>query len=334
MKKTVCVVGEGAWGTAIASLLVDNGYRVKLWCNDPGVELTIKKRQENERYLPGITLNSLIEPTHDIEKAVADVEWVFCSTPVPFLRSVLMLAKGSYRESQTWIMLNKGIEQETFMFPTQIIADIFGSSVHTAVVSGPSFARDLIFKQTTGFVVASEDKQCADQVKIMLKNEYTETFFSTDAVGVQACAALKNVIAIGIGVLEGAGYTDNTKAFFLTCGLQEIAHLVTALGGDIATVLGLAGVGDLVLTSMGSQGRNLAIGKRLGQGATVKELKRSAGTLPEGINTITSIYHLMQQQKIIMPVHQALYHVVIDGDPVTELIDVLSNYAATGVVEK
>jgi glycerol-3-phosphate dehydrogenase (NAD(P)+) len=324
MKQPICVIGEGAWGTAIASVLADNGHPVKLWCHDPHVAVDIKKVRENVRYMPGVRLSSAIEPTHDLEQALADVAWVFFSTPVPFARAVLERAKPFYKPHQTWVMLNKGVEYRTSMLPTHIFHDVIGDSAHSLALSGPSFARDVLNKQLTGLVVASaDDDECHAGVKELLENEYIQITESDDVIGVQLCGALKNVIAVGVGLLDGSGYSENTKALFVTRAFQEMVHIVSVSGGHAGTAMGLAGVGDIVLTAYSTQGRNLAVGKVVGKGGTLAEWLTEHGTLPEGVNTLKSVYHLVQEDEIALPIFTALYHVVIDGEPVSELLDAL-----------
>ena len=148
--KKVSILGAGAWGTAVACLLADNGYQVTLWCHEPAVADAINNTRINERYLPGVTLSPLIQPTVDLQEVVAHAQWIFEAVPVKFLRSVLVQAQPFYMQSQKWVIMSKGIEQDTLMLPTQILDDVFKADVHKAIFSGPSFAADLAQKQITG----------------------------------------------------------------------------------------------------------------------------------------------------------------------------------------
>ena len=323
MKQNICVMGEGAWGTAIATLLAHNGYRVALWCHDKTVVDSIKTTHNNKRYLDGVSIAEHIHPTSDMHEALADVSVVFLATPVTFLRTVLEDAKISYRPHQTWIMLSKGIEHNTFMFPTQIVDDVFSARVTSVVLSGPSFARDLANQQATGVVLAAAEPADAQRVQAIVESSYLKTWYSADVVGVQAAAALKNVIALGIGMLEGSGAANNTKALFLTCGLQEMAQLIEACGGHKTTVYGLSGVGDLVLTSFGMQSRNFMLGRRIGAGETLAAIALEGGIVPEGVNTVGSLHHVAHKYQLMLPALQAVYRVLFEQESAAAIQEVL-----------
>ncbi|HMD54395.1 MAG TPA: NAD(P)H-dependent glycerol-3-phosphate dehydrogenase, partial [Phycisphaerae bacterium] len=270
--KNICVLGDGAWGTAVATLLAHNGYHVKLWCHDAANVQTIARTHINERYLPEHHLSENIIPTASLKDAMCGSQWIFEAIPVQYLRSVIAQAAPYFTDDQVWVILSKGIEQNTLMLPTQIIDDVSGMQHKKAVCAGPSFAADLASKQVTAVSVASTDCALIPELQSMLENEYFRLFPNTDLIGVQVGGALKNVITLGVGMLEGAGYTDNTKAFLVTRGLQEMAVAAKALGGDPETIYGLSGVGDLMLTALGKLSRNLAVGKRLGHGDALQHI--------------------------------------------------------------
>ncbi len=316
----VTILGDGAWGTAIAQHMALQGYNVILWCNDERAAHSIQTTNCNTPYLPDIKLASSITATTDLELALTTSTWIFGAIPVKYMRSVLTRAQSFIQPEHRWIMLSKGIEQDTLLLPTQIIDDVLGYAAATVVISGPSFAHDLVRQQVTGFDIACDDHQLACEVSALLTADYIRTHVLSDVIGVQLCAALKNVIALGIGMLDGAGYMDNTKAYFLTRGLQEMAIIVAALGGNPQTVYGLSGVGDLVLTAMGHHSRNTALGRRLGRGETLSALAQESGTMPEGINTVASLYQLIQKHNLDMPLCKGLYQVVFGGAAVEEMV--------------
>jgi len=306
----VAVLGEGAWGTAIALLLADNGCNVTLWCYDSVIAGHIKNTCYNERYLPGVSFNTAIGITTELSDALWDSEWVFETTPVQFLRSVLVKAKPFATTRQTWVALSKGIEEQTFLLPTQIIKDVLGSDTKVAVCMGPSFAKQLAQKHITAIDCGGIDLEITDALSAMLVNTYFRPYRTTDVIGVQVGAAFKNVIALGIGMLDGADYTDNTKAFMLTYGLQEIMAIAIAMGGHPETLYGLSGVGDLVLTCMSSLSKNMVVGRRLGKGEKLDCILRDTGYIPEGINTVKSVPHIIKMYAVELPLCQSIYDVV------------------------
>ncbi len=311
--KLVTILGEGAWGTAIATLLAHNGYDVNLWCYTKDLVPEINRTHQNERYLPGVTLDKKIKAVADITTALCDVTWVFEAIPIKYLRSILLEAKPCMRSDQIWVVLSKGIEQETLLFPTQIIDDVFDNKVQTTVFAGPSFAMDVARKQITAVTLAAQHCELGQKLQHMLANEYFRPYISTDVIGVQAGAALKNVITLGVGMLDGAGYTDNAKAFLLTRGLAEMTQLIVALGGTQETAYGLSGVGDLVLTAMGQLSRNLEVGRLLGKGQLLEKILKETGYIPEGINTVQSVYQLIAARNLKLPICQGIYEIIFKG---------------------
>jgi glycerol-3-phosphate dehydrogenase (NAD(P)+) len=321
--KKISILGAGAWGTAVAGLLAENGYRVMLWCREPEVAHAILTTRVNTRYLPGVQLSINVVPVTDLEQACAGTEWIFEAVPVKFLREILHCVKPFYRSDQKWVIMSKGIEQETLMLPGQIIDDVFGCTVEKAVFSGPSFAVDLAQKQITGVAIAAQSCEVGMTLQSMLANSYFRPYISLDMIGVQAGGALKNIIAIGIGLFEGAGLKDNAKAFLLTRGLQEMVELTCMMGGKKETVYGLSGVGDLVLTAMGKLSRNMLFGKELGRGQSLIHLEQAWGTLPEGVNTVQSVHQLAKRYSLDLPICSGLHDVIFAHKPVRLFLDEL-----------
>lgn len=323
MRKTVAVLGGGAWGTAFSTLLAHNGNNVRLWCFEPEVAQAISKDRYNERYLPGIQLDERIQAVTQLEQALSDVTWVFEAIPVKFLRTVLQQCKPFFSSQHRWVVLSKGIENDTLLFPTQIINDVFETTVRTAVVSGPSFAKDLAQKKITAVTVAAAESSVCIELQEMLACDYFRPYRSDDMLGVQLGGAFKNVLTLGIGMLDGAGFGDNTKAFLLTAGLKEMVSCARALGAKEQTIYGLSGVGDVVLTSMGGLSRNLAVGKRLGSGQALERVLKETGFIPEGINTVRSVYQLAEREGIVVPILSGLYHVIFGDQTVEGLLQKL-----------
>ncbi len=311
----ISVLGEGAWGTAIAKLLAHNGYSVTLWCYDGAVCETIEKKRVNERYLPGVILSDRITPTIDMQRAVESVDLIFEAIPVKFLSNVLRSAAPYYSNQQYWIVLSKGIEQGSLQLPTEIVDAVFHDTVHKAVVVGPSFAHELANEQMTALMIASENRVVAKQIQKVMEASYCKTFISDDVCGVQLCAALKNVMALCIGMIDGAQFGENARAYIFTRGLQEIVELCVAYGGSIDTAYGLAGIGDLVLTAMSNASKNHKVGVLLGQGLPLEDIIQRFGAVPEGINTSQSIHELAQRKNMNMPILNGIYRMLFEKLP-------------------
>ncbi len=318
--KHVVVLGEGAWGTACAQLLAENGMHVRLWCYHAEIAQEIKQHRTNSRYMPGFKLHAQIEPTHDIEQAVCGADFVFEAIPVQYLRSVMEQTVSCFKSTQTWVALSKGIEQQTLMVPTHLIDDVFGYETKKAVIAGPSFAHDLMKHEITGVTLAASDCDSAHHLQSLLANSYFRPYISLDLMGVQVGAAVKNVITLGVGLLKGAGYSDNAQALLLTRGLHEIVQIAVALGGKQETVYGLSGMGDLVLTAMGSQSKNLLVGTRLGKGQSLQTILQETGFIPEGINTVQAVHQLMKRHNLDLPICAGIYHVIFEQQSVTQFL--------------
>ena len=320
MKQIVAMIGEGSWGTAIAQLLAGNGYKVHLWCHDKEVADSIRVQGENTKYLPGIHLHKNIIPFTDFAQAVCSVRWVFEAIPVRYLRSVLVQVRPCFEQEQVWVVLSKGIEDQTLLFPTQIIDDVFGCTVQKAVFAGPSFAREVAEGAITGVTIGATDCNLGNELQKILSNDCFRAYPTDDLMGVQVGAAFKNVISLGVGMLDGAGYGDNPKAFIFTRGLQEAAHFAQVMGGNQETLYGFSGVGDLVLTSMGKASRNREVGRRIGKGESLDTIMLETGYVAEGINALRALIELAHKRNIKVPICQGIYDVVHRSLPVREML--------------
>ena len=318
----VAVLGEGSFGTAIACLLADCGMSVHLWCYDPNVVHKIHEARVNERYMPGVCLVERIRPTADLELALAGKDLVFIATPVEHLRSVLEKALPSYRDEQVWVVLSKGIERESLMLPTQVVEDVFGENCKVAVMSGPSFAYEVGCKQYTQVMVAARTAELTTFLDELITAEYFGTEPSQDMMGIQMCAAYKNVVALGMGILQGAGFGENARALFLTKALHEMAGLVDVIGGDPQTAGSLAGVGDLVLTAYGTQSRNVTLGIKIGKGERLADIKISSPLLPEGVNTVYALHEFIQDAELGEALIQVIYGILEGKNSPVDLVNV------------
>lgn len=324
--KPIAVLGEGAWGTAIATVLAHNKYKVHVWCHDETVAHQISTFKENKRYLPGVSLQTTIISKISIADAIKDAEYIFVSTPVPFVRTVLQHALDMAHPDAIWIFLNKGIEEKTGFLPTQILQDIAakkGQRPRCAVVSGPSFAFEVAHEELTGLIVACASEKVAKQVIQLLENTYITAEYSTDIIGVQASGALKNGAALIMGMFEGMKASDNTKALAFVRCYHELIMLGSALGGQPETFFDLAGLGDLVLTAYGNQGRNRLFGKALGAGTTVSALKAQYSLLPEGVATLQALPGLLAHYDLELPLFETAIEILAGNTQPTDLFECL-----------
>ncbi len=300
MKKNikVAVVGEGAWGTALATLFARNRFTVSLWCYHAEIAEEINTVHTNSRYLPDFQLPEAVVATHDGAKALRDADFICEAVPVQYMRSVIEQLRTHIKPQQKWIITSKGIEQETLLFPAALVTDVLGYEPSYAVVVGPSFAKDLMRQERTGLLVASESASLRTEIMQLFENEYVQCAESDDTHGAQLCAAFKNVVALLVGISDGKGYGDNVRALLVTECVQTLAQLIMASGGKFETVLGFAGIGDLFLTASSTQSRNYTVGKALGTGESLQSIIDRTGFTPEGINTLRSIKVYAQKYDI------------------------------------
>lgn len=288
-QKKVVVLGEGAWGTALATVYARNGNQVALWCYHAEIAHEIMSAGTNKRYMPNFQLSESIFATTHLEEALNDAAFICEAIPVQYLRSVVELVRNQSKNTVPWIITSKGIEKESLLLPSQVVADVLGYTPQYAVCMGPSFARDLMHQKKTGLVIATEDHQLQRDVRALFENDFITLDTSVDTLGLQLCAAFKNVVAFFVGVSDGAGNGDNARALLVTRFFQKMVELVLAAGGNLETVHGLGGFGDLFLTASSTQSRNYAVGKLVGEGKSLDRVLAETGFTPEGINTAQSI---------------------------------------------
>lgn len=309
---TITILGEGAWGTACATLFAYNGHKVILWCYHPQIADEIQKTRFNSTYLPKIKLDENIFATNDIEYAINEANLIVEAIPVVFLRSIFEKCKKIKNSQQKpWLLLSKGIEQETLFFPSQILLESIGKNTSFAVLSGPSFAIEVARKKMTGVMVASIDNILSKKIEKIISNEFFKTKNVDDIIGLQTGGALKNIIALTTGLLNGANYGDNSKALIITQALKEISILTEKLGGKKETIYDLAGLGDLVLTSLSTTSKNYRFGQEVGKGFSIKEVLNKIKTPPEGINTLKSVNIILKKHNLNLQLIQNIYNFFI-----------------------
>jgi len=317
------VIGAGAWGTALADLLSDNGHETVIWALEPDVAASINECHENKRFLRGLPLSHALRATNDYDQALKGAMLVVYATPSHHLRRVAGEAASFVRNDAVLVVATKGIERATLALMTTVVDDEV--SGHAVVgVSGPSFAAEVVGRQPTAVVAASTNAAAAELVQATLSSGWVRVYTHDDVIGVELGGSLKNVMAVATGILEGAGFGHNTRAALITRGLHEMTRLGTALGATPATFAGLAGLGDLVLTCTGGLSRNRAIGIEIGKGATLEQALAGKESVAEGVITAASSKALAARHEVDMPIVDVVNRVLFDGqrarDAVGELM--------------
>jgi glycerol-3-phosphate dehydrogenase (NAD(P)+) len=317
----ITVLGGGSWGTALAAHLARSGHEVFLWARDERVVSAVNERRVNPDYLPGETLPDGIRATSDLA-AASGGETVFVVVPCAFYRDVCRRARGALRGGAVLVSAAKGLETGTLLRMTEVAAQE-APGHPLAVLSGPSFALEVAQGQPTTVVVASAQVEVAEAVQRAVSGRTFRAYTSDDVAGVELGGALKNVIAIAAGIVDGLGYGRNTAAALITRGLAEITRLAVALGGRADTLRGLAGLGDLVLTCTGALSRNRRVGRALGSGRSLDEAMASTHMVAEGVRTTLAACALAERAGVEMPIAEQMRSVLYEGKPPRAAVDEL-----------
>lgn len=323
MSSRVTVIGGGAMGTACAIVLSENpDQQVSLWARNPDHAAEMAETRENQRLLPGVSIPSSIEITSDITTAVADSDLLVMAVPTAFLRDCLNDISTALNNDRPVVSVIKGIENETFLRPSEIIGEVLGSRAVVSL-SGPSHAEEITRRLPATVVAASGDLALARRVQQTFTTDRFRVYTNVDIIGVELAAALKNVIAIAAGICDGLGYGDNAKSALMTRGLVEMTRFGTSLGALPETFAGLAGMGDLITTCASPYSRNRKVGERLGAGETLDQILQSMDAVAEGVWTTRSVHELAEQQGIDMPITAEVFRVLFEGKPALEATDSL-----------
>lgn len=315
--EAVAVVGGGGWGTALANLLAEKGLEVTLWVLEEDLCKEMQQTRENTLYLPGVQLSPLLEPSNSLETVLAGKRIVLMAVPSHVHRHVAVQMLEFLRGPIVIVSATKGIENESLKTMFGVWDEIMptGMDWEYAVLSGPSFAREVVQKVPTAVTVASSSKEVAQEIQMLFSTDFFRAYTSTDVIGVELGGALKNIIALAAGITDGLGLGYNTRAALMTRGLAEMSRLSTSMGANPLTFLGLAGVGDLVLTCTGDLSRNRTVGYQLGQGKKLKEILAEMKTVAEGVKTTRSVHNLAQQRGIEMPICEQIYRILYEDQP-------------------
>ena len=332
MFKNISIIGDGGMGTVLSMLLCEKGVRACVWGYDPDQLAQMAALRENKKFLPGYKLPDAVEFESDDGRIMAGADLIVSAVPCQFMRRVWSRLKDHVPAGVPIVSVAKGIENDTLLRPTQIISEILqfshGSTSKRrraagggiAALSGPTIADELARKLPATACVASPDENLAQKVQRTFSVPWFRVYTNADIVGVELAGAMKNVVAIAAGVIDGTRAGDNAKAALLTRGLAEITRLGGAMGATPQTFSGLTGLGDLVTTCISPTGRNRSFGERIGRGQTVEQARHANESVVEGIATCKSVVALARQYGIEMPITQAIYEVLFEDKPVRDAI--------------
>ncbi len=321
------VVGAGSWGTTLAQVLAEKGYKVDLWVYEEDLCRIIRDTRENAFYLPGFNLSANITPHNDLKSVVAGHQMLVMVVPSHVYRQTIVKMLPFLDRGVIVVSAAKGIENETLLTMSGIWKEILSSSdlIRLLSLSGPSFAREVVRHMPTAITVAAEDLDLARRVQQVFSTRYLRVYTSLDKTGVEVAGALKNVIALAAGACDGLEFGSNTRAALITRGLAEISRLGVKMGAHPLTFSGLSGIGDLVLTCTGDLSRNRTVGMQLGQGRKLNEILAEMRMVAEGVKTARSVYFLAKRMQVDMPISEQVYKVLYEdkntADAVRELME-------------
>lgn len=330
----IAVIGGGSWGTALARLLARKGHSVSLWVYEKEVVESIRLRHENAVYLPGVSLPKTLSATSSLKEALQNAKWVVFAVPSHVARDVLIQMSPFLSPETPIISATKGIERKGLKFISEVICEALRrkNTDRIAVLSGPSFAKEVVLEHPTAVVLAASDTRLAARIQNIFSTPFFRLFLSADLIGVQLGGALKNVIALAAGGSDGLGFGYNTKAVLITRGLSEMARLGLAMGADINTFYGLSGMGDLFLTCSGTLSRNRRVGEEIGKGVPLPQILKQMQMVAEGVHTTESAYALSQKYKVEMPIVREIYRILFEGKPPKQAVMDLMKIARGGEI--
>ena len=323
MSATVAVLGVGSWGTALALLLTRNGYPVRLWGHDPDEVAPLSRDRENRRYLPGIPFPDRLTVGADLAATLTGVDLALVVVPSHAYRATLERVRLHLPATAGLAWATKGLEPGSGRFLHEVTAEVLGETWPAAVISGPSFAGEVAQGLPTAVTVAAREVQHARRVATVLHGSNLRAYTSTDVIGVELGGAIKNVLAIAAGIADGLGFGANARAALITRGLAEMVRLGLAAGGQRETFMGLAGVGDLVLTCTDDQSRNRRFGLAIGRGEPVEMALAAIGQVVEGAATAREALRLARRHQVEMPITEQVDQVLHHGQNPRRAVELL-----------
>lgn len=307
--KTIAVIGDGGWGSALA-IHLSAKYCVRLWSISPDYAEYLDKKRINVKFLPGIKIPRNIEITSDMACALDGAEYVILAVPSQYMRAVLKKMSMHNIKNKIFINVAKGIELKTFCRMSEVIHEQLGKNIHVSTLSGPSIAREVANKFPAALVAASGNLSIAKKVQALFVSDYLRIYASSDIIGVELGGSLKNIIAIACGICDGLGFGDNTKAALVCRGIAEMVRLGVKLGGKKDTLQGLSGMGDLIVTCISLRSRNHCFGVQIGKGKKISAILSKTEMVVEGIKTTEAVYELAKKYKIDLPITKEVYNVI------------------------
>ena len=328
-KPPIVVLGAGSWGTALAIHLADSGHDVLLWGNEPAHMQLLAEQRCNQQFLPDVRFPDRLQLTDNIEQALASPAWVLIAIPSHAYRTFLQNNAHLFKKDVGIAWASKGLEHGSGKLIHQVIAEELPHCKKTAVMSGPTFAGEVARNLPTSITVASESEDFSRQISDDLHSGRFRVYLSDDLIGVELGGAIKNVLAIAAGAADGLGFGANTRAALITRGLAEMMRLGEAMGGRRETFMGLAGMGDLILTCTDNQSRNRRTGLLLAQGKTLEQVHEEIGQAIEGIKTAKEAVNLARQHNVEMPITEQVYRVLYEDCPIEEAVHALLSRKST-----
>jgi len=316
------VIGAGSWGTTLANLLAERGWRIYLWVFEEDLFQVMERKRENVLFLPGIPLSEHIRLTHSLEEAFAEKSVLVCALPSHTVREIFKQGRPYIQDGALIVSATKGLEDGTHQTISQVLRAVLGQShqVEITCLSGPSFAKEVSRKFPTAVAAAGASAEAVQKVQHLFARPYFRVYTNPDLMGVELGGASKNVMAIGAGASDGLGFGHSSRAALITRGLAEMTRLGVKMGADARTFFGLAGLGDLVLTCTGDLSRNRTVGLELGKGRTLESILAGMKMVAEGIRTTKALRELARELKVEMPITEKVYEILYEGKAPREAV--------------
>ncbi|GGX96433.1 glycerol-3-phosphate dehydrogenase [NAD(P)+] [Litchfieldella qijiaojingensis] len=328
----VAVLGGGSFGTALASIAADNGAEVRQWLRDAALVAEINRDHRNSRYLPDFAINPSVVASDDMREVLEEAELVLIAIPSKAFQGVVRQARPWLKADQILVSTTKGIQEDGFKLMSQILEEETGFP-HIGVLSGPNLASEIADKQLTATVIASDDALTRARVQTALGCDYFRVYASNDRYGVELGGALKNIYAIAAGMAAALGMGENTRSMLMTRALAEMSRFAVDQGANPMTFLGLAGVGDLIVTCSSNLSRNYRVGYALGQGKNLNEAVDALGQVAEGVDTVRLVREKAREDGVYMPLAEGLHQVLFNGVPARQMAKMLMQGEQSSDVE-
>lgn len=324
MQHHFLVIGAGSWGTALALVLARNNHNVTLWTKESDEAKAMQQNKENSIYLPGIKFPEHLHISNDLNDAMNHCTHVLIAVPSHAFETVLQQITPQLKQKSGILWATKGLNQDA-RFLHEVVSDHLGKDFPQAILTGPSFAKEVAENLPTAVTIASNNHDFAQHMQHYFKSPHFRVYLSDDLIGAELGGSVKNVLAISVGIAQGLGFGTNTRAALITRGLAEMMRLGKAIGAKPETIIGLSGLGDLILTCSDLKSRNLRFGTLLGQGVSQTEACKQIGQVIEGLQTTKLIYELIKKYKIRTPIISSTYQILYEQKPLSEALEKLMN---------